>query len=74
MAERRWWIFRAPRLPGLPRHARAQEVCQIIAEGKGRGPRNVAIRFDDGHTLVTIRREKSLRPLFAREEQLKLEV
>jgi len=34
----------------------------------------VAVRFTDGHTLVTIRRDKSLRRLFAREEQLKLEV
>ncbi|HHE73322.1 MAG TPA: hypothetical protein ENL34_13700 [Chloroflexi bacterium] len=69
-----WWVFRAPGVPGVARHPRGQQVCQIIAEGRGRGPHNVAVRFTDGHTLVTIRRDKSLRRLFAREEQLKLEV
>jgi len=70
MAE--WFIFRAPRVPGCPRHPLAQRPCQVLAEGRGPGPRNVLIQFEDGHRLVTIHRRKSLRPLFAREQQLEL--
>jgi hypothetical protein len=44
----------------------------VLAEGRGPGPRNVLVQFEDGHRLVTINRRKSLRPLFAREQQLTL--
>jgi hypothetical protein len=74
MRERRWWIYRAPRVPGCPRHERAQQPCEVLAEATGPGPHNVALRFEDGHAMITIRRDKSLRPLFAREEQLTLEI
>ncbi len=67
-----WFIYRAPRVPGCPRHPRAQRPCRLIAEGKGPGPRNVLIQFEDGARLVTIRADRSLRPLFRREEQLSM--
>lgn len=67
-----WWIFRAPRIPGCPKHECAQHPCQIFAEGLGPGPRNVGIEFEDGFRMVTIHRSKSLRRLFRREKQLEL--
>jgi hypothetical protein len=70
--EPRWWIYRSPMPPGVPRHERNQQPCKLLARGRGPGPHNVLIRFDDGLLLVTIRRDKSLRPLFHTEEQTKL--
>jgi hypothetical protein len=46
----------------------------VLAEGLGPGPRNVLLEFEGGFRLVTIHRRKSLRPLFAREQQLELEL
>jgi hypothetical protein len=72
-----WWIYRGERVLDIAssvtrRHERSQQPCRIVCEGRGPGPHNVAIRFEDGFVMVTRRRDKSLRKLFAREAQLEL--
>lgn len=34
---------------------RFKQPCNVLARGRGPGPRNVLIQFADGHRLVTIR-------------------
>ena len=43
--------------------------CQVVCEGRGPGPLNVAVVLEDGTFLVTIRRDKSLRELRRTERQ-----
>jgi len=40
---------------GLPKHPYHQRLCRIIAAGRGPGPHNVMLEFEDGHRLVTRR-------------------
>jgi hypothetical protein len=54
------------------RHPYHQKLCRIVAAGRGPGPHNVALRFEDGHVLVTRRADKSTRRARTRDRQLTL--
>lgn len=61
---------------GRARSPYAGQPCQVLVEGRGPGPRNVLVQLEsqvEGQQLVvTIRREKSLRPLRRGERQVEL--
>lgn len=44
----RWWFRK-----WLP--DRKGELCRVIARGRGRGPRNVLVEFEDGFRVVSTR-------------------
>jgi hypothetical protein len=57
---------------GADRHPRTGQLCRIMAAGRGPGPHNVALLFEDGHVLVTRRADKSTRRARTRDRQLTL--
>jgi len=58
-----------PRLPAAPT---GPATLPGARRGARAGAPHVLVQFEDGARLVTINRRKSLRPLFAREQQLEL--
>lgn len=65
--------------PGLGfSHDAAGQLCCILAAGRGRGPHNVALLFEDGSVLVTTRAFKadgksgSCRKVRTKDLQLRL--
>jgi hypothetical protein len=69
-------IYRAPdssawRLEGKANPWR-QRVCRVLAEGRGPGPHNLLLEFEDGSRIVTVHRRRSVRPLRKSEQQAEL--
>jgi len=65
-------VYRGHGFYDLPRSPYHQKLCRIIAAGRGPGPYNVALLFEDGHVLVTRRAEKSTRRARTKDRQLTL--
>lgn len=68
-----WLVYRAPdgsawKAIGETNPHR-QKPCRVLAEGKGPGPRNLLLEFEDGTRIVTVHRKKSVRRLFKTEQQ-----
>jgi len=56
----------------LPKHPYHQRLCRILAAGRGPGPHNIMLEFEDGYRLVAIRADKSTRRVRSRDLQLNL--
>jgi hypothetical protein len=65
-------VYRGHGFSDLPKHPYHQKLCRIVCRGRGRGPHNVALLFEDGHVLVTRRADRSTRRARTKDRQLTL--